>query len=391
LKMRIGEGRTGYEKKTYFKLKDGDTSFRIIPELGDLVDDGVWAKYYQIHYGYRNTKGNMVVFQSPLVQDRKTKMVEVPDKALERIDKLKAELAKAKEAGNTAMVERLMKLVGGQKAMYNLAKHHYINAIDTQGNIGILKIGHKCKLSLDAEIAKLKKGGTNPLSINNGRYFVFNRTGKGLDTTFQVTVLKEKLDVPGVGIVERDIVHVITPEILKRIEKEAAITSKEDDLDRGLDNLYPMFTAAEVEQIVAQSDILTGKSPALDAIQAKRKLADNAADADEGGEDDEAPQSAGAGTLTAAQTPTPAPTSIATQAPVIATPIATQAPIATPTPVQQTVTPTVQAAPTPSETPVQTVAAAAVTPAPSPVQTTAQNVASISDADFLASLNQPAQ
>src|ERR1035438_7321436 len=107
--MKIGKAKYGGDKKTYFKLKDGDSVFRIIPPIGDMADDGIWSKYYNIHYGYRNTKGNMRVFQSSLVKDRKTKMVEVPDKALERIQMLKAALDKAKLEKNQPVVERLMK------------------------------------------------------------------------------------------------------------------------------------------------------------------------------------------------------------------------------------------------------------------------------------------
>lgn len=378
--MKIGDGKFGYEKKTYFKMKDGDSIFRIIPGLGDLADDGKWSQYYQIHYGYRNSKGNMITFQSPLVKDRKTKMVEVPDKALERIEKLKAELEKAKADGNAPMVERLMKLVGGQKAMYNLDKHHYMNAIDTQGNIGILKIRHKAKQALDQTIDKLRKAGVNPISINNGRYFVFSRTGKGLDTTFQVTVAKEQIDVPGIGPAERDIIHKITPDMLARIAKEAAVTSKEDGKDKGLDNLYIMFTAAQVEQIVNQSDIFTGKSPALDEFLTSRGTTSVVA-ADESGDDD-SEETGRVNTTPAGSTLTQ---NTATQAPVAQNTV-----IATTQQVQQTVTPTVQVSPTPSEKPVPQVAApAAVTSAPSPVQTTAQAVADsqISDSDFLATLN----
>lgn len=380
--MKIGDGKFGGEKKTYFKMKDGDSVFRIIPALGDLAADGIWSKYYNIHYGYRNTKGNMRVFQSPLVKDRKTKMTEVPDRALERIQKLKAELEKAKEAKNAPMVERLMKLVGGQKAMYNMDSHHYMNAIDTQGNIGILKIRHKAKQALDLAIKKLRDAGINPVSVENGRFFVFSRTGKGLDTTFQVTVAKESMDVPGIGKVERDIIHKLTDEVIARLEREAAVSIKEKNKKGGLDSLFFAPTADQVEQIVNQSDILTGKSPAVDLIFDTK--ADASVTVDDSGEEDTtetpvaqiggAPYPTTAAVLTSNPPQTPAPTTIATQAPVV-TPIAT-------TP--QTQQPAPQASPTPSEKPTQAAAAPSV---PSPVQTTAQAVAAISDDDFLASLN----
>jgi hypothetical protein len=408
--MKIGDGKFGIEKKTYFKLKDGDSVFRIIPALGDLAADGIWSKYYKIHYGYRNTKGNMRVFQSCEVKNNKTKMVEVPDRALERIQKLKAELEKAKEAKNAPMVERLMKLVGGQKAIYNLDSHHYMNALDTQGNIGILKIRHKAKQALDLAIKKLRDAGINPVSVNDGRYFVFSRTGKGLDTTFQVTVAQESLEVPGVGKVNRDIIHKLTDDVINRLEREAAVSIKEKGKKGGLDTLFFAPTAEQVEAIVAQSDILTGKSTAIDAIFDTKETADIANDA--GGTDEEesvaqnsttqapvaqtgtttaqgsssnlvttpniATQAAPIATVTAAPAAqAPAPTTIATEAPIATTPQVQQ----------QTAAPSVQASPTPSEKPVVQAPVQAVTSAPSPVQTTAQAVAEITDADFLATLN----
>lgn len=375
--MKIGDGKFGGEKKTYFKLKDGDSVFRIVPALGDLAADGVWSKYYKIHYGYRNTKGHMRVFQSSEVKNNKTKMIEIPDKALERIQKLKAELEKAKEAKNAPMIERLMKLVGGQKAMYNMDSHHYMNAIDTQGNIGILKIRHKAKQALDLAIKKLRDAGINPISVENGRYFVFSRTGKGLDTTFQVTVAKESMDVPGIGKVERDIIHKLTNEVILRLEREAAVSIKEKNKKGGLDSLFFAPTADQVDQIVSQSDILTGKSPAVDLIFDTKADASVTVD-DSGDEDvtettDTETQAAStpAPTVTTQAAPTPEPTP---------TPAVAQAPVTTP----QTQQPAPQASPTPSEKPTQ---AAAAPSAPSPAQTTAQAVAAISDDDFLASLN----
>lgn len=384
--MKIGDGKFGSEKKTYFKLKDGDSVFRIIPALGDLAADGIWSKYYNIHYGYRNTKGNMRVFQSSLVKNHKTKMIEVPDKALERIQQFKAALEKAKAEKNQPMVERLMKLVGAQKAIYNMDSHHYMNALDTQGNIGILKIRHKAKQALDLQIKKLRDAGINPVSVNDGRYFVFSRTGKGLDTTFQVAVAKEQIDAPGIGKVERDIVHKLSEELIGRLEREAAVSIKEKGKKGGLDSLFFAPTAEQIAQIVDQSEILTGKSAAIDLIFDTKES--TGVSTDDGGADEEEDTSA---------TTTPAATQAAPQAPVAApiatapTTIATEAPvIATTQQVQQVAAPTVQASPTPSEKPAPQAAAPAVTSSPSPTRTTAQSVAdaSISDADFLASLNQ---
>lgn len=255
-KMKIGKAKYGFTQKKFFKLKDGENTFRILPPIGDLADEGRWSVYCAVHYGYKNSKGKLRVFQSPEVVNRKTKMVEVPDAASDRIKKLKLELDKAKESGNKAMVEKLLKLVGPNKPLYNLDKNHYMNAIDTQGNIGVLKLRYKAKLSLDAQIKKLREKGIDPLSVDNGRFFVFTRSGTGLDTTFQVEIAQETLAIPNVGEVKRDIVHKLSDELIARLDSEAAELHK----------LFKAPTSEEVDKIVKMSDLMTGVSPAIDEL-----------------------------------------------------------------------------------------------------------------------------
>lgn len=246
--MKLGKARYGgggsFAKRKYFKLKDGESVFRILPPLGDLADRGIWSVFYRVHYGYVDSQGKSKAFQSPLVKNNKTKMIEVPDPALEKIEKLKAELAKAKATGNVALTEKLAKLVGDGKILgqFNLDSNHYMNVLDTQGNIGVLKIRHKAKLALEATIKRLRENGVDPLSPEDGRFFVFRRTGKGLDTTFQVDILKEKMNVPGVGMVEKDVVHVLDDSIVSRLESEAA----------DLDKIYKKISAEEVARIVTE-------------------------------------------------------------------------------------------------------------------------------------------
>lgn len=254
--MKIGKAKYGFTQKKFFKLKDGESTFRILPPIGDLADEGRWSVYCSIHYGYKNSKGKLRVFQSPEVVNKKTKMVEVADAANDRIKKLKTELEKAKASGNKAVADKLSKLVGTNKPVYNLDKNHYMNAIDTQGNVGVLKLRHKAKLSLDSQIKKLREKGIDPLSIDNGRFFVFTRSGMGVETTFQVEIAQETLSVPGVGEVKRDIVHKLSDELIARLDTEAAELNK----------LFKTPTSEEVDKIVKMSDLMTGVSPAIDEI-----------------------------------------------------------------------------------------------------------------------------
>lgn len=254
MSVKIGTANYGdnFVKRNYWSLKDGESVFRIVPPLGDLADAGRWSFFYSVHFGYKNTKGKMKPFQSPLVKNRKTKMVETPDAALERIDTLKAKQASAKAAGDGVTAEKIGLLL----KQYNLDNNHHVIAIDEQGNIGILKLRHRAKLALDAEIKALRDKGVDPLSVDNGRFFIFRRSGTALDTTFQVKVKQAQRDIPGVGTVYQDVVHVLTSELINRLSKEAP----------PLDKLHKRLTSDEVARIVKESDLMTGRSPVLDEL-----------------------------------------------------------------------------------------------------------------------------
>jgi hypothetical protein len=252
----IGKAKYGSTQKKFWKLKEGDSVFGILPPLGDLASEGRWSVYYKIHYGYKNAAGKARPFQSSLVENRKTKMIEVPDAANDRLKMLKGQLEAAKASGNEKAKEAIFKLFGGQKSLYNLDNNHYVNAIDLEGNIGILKLRHKAKLALDAEITAARKKNIEPLGVENRCYFVFNRTGSAMETNFKVTVYKKAMNIEGVGEVEQTVLHNLSDDILDRLGDEAA----------QLDKIFKAPTAEEVAQIVKESELITGVSPNIDAI-----------------------------------------------------------------------------------------------------------------------------
>lgn len=258
--MKIGKAKFGSQnqQRKYFKLKDGEQAYRILPPLGELADQGRWSVFHSVHYGYKSTDGKQKPFLTCEVKNRKNGMIEVADAAKDRITNLKAKYEDAKKTGNKAVTEALEPLVG-PTGMYNLDNNHYMNVVDAQGNVGILKIRHKAKLALEAEIKTLHADGVDPLSVDNGRFFVFTRSGFARDTTFGVKILKEKLKVEGVGMVERDVVHVLDDEMLNRLEAEAGELGK----------IFRQLTAEEVKQIVDGSDLKTGVSPVLDKLFGK--------------------------------------------------------------------------------------------------------------------------
>lgn len=328
----FGKAKFGGKGRNWFKLKDGANGpFRILPPMGELAEDGRWSAYYQVHYGYKNTEGKMRTFQSPLIKNNKTKMVESPDAALEFIETLTAKLQQAKDAKNGELVTKIQELVGGKKSRYNLDKNHYLNVIDLQGNIGILKLRHRAKLALDAQIKILRDAGTDPLDPATGRFFTFNRSGTAMDTVFSVTPYKKKLFVEGVGDVEQDVIHTITDDLARRCLVVKGTDAQGNSIYEykeaaNLGKLFAKPTSAEVDRIVKE-----GAKAVDEILDSKTETADSDA---EGADEDDAPVQAA---VVAAPVPVvaPAPVVSAPIEAVVTAPVVTQAPtvaVATPGP-----------------------------------------------------------
>jgi hypothetical protein len=250
--MQIGEPRYENERKSknYFSLQKGDNVFRILPPLGNMAQTGHWAKYWSIHWGYKDTKGKNRPFQSPEIKNHNTKMIEVSDPAKLKIDLLTAkrdqlskDLKAAIDTRNVAETKRLndeLNNVKEELKTFRLEKRYFVNALSLDGKIGLLKIPHKAKVALDEEIKKLRSKGVNPLGVNDGRFFVFSNVGVGTDTTYSVRVYEETIDVAGIGQVKKEMSHTLPNDVLSRLATEAF----------ELDKLYVKPSASQVQAMV---------------------------------------------------------------------------------------------------------------------------------------------
>ena len=249
--MELGTG--GFEstraKKVYFTIEDGDNVFRILPAMGSLAAKNVWSKFYRVEFGYYNSKGKMQVFQCPRVVNYQTKMVEVESAAYQKrekllkardmvLDFLKANPGDAKKESEKEKLSALLQ-------QFNSDGKFYVNAMDLNGRIGLLKLGKTAFDDLKNEMKKLNDSGINPLSADNGRFFVINKTGQKRDTAYKVTQFKEQREITlpdGSKVMAAlDVVHKLTPEIISRLKDEAF----------KLDEIYPYITPEQVERIVA--------------------------------------------------------------------------------------------------------------------------------------------
>lgn len=188
--MEIGNpGQGQKKKKNYFYIKQGKQSFRILPPLGNLAKTGVWSKYYEVHFGYKNNDGFMRPFQSCEVKSKDRKMIEIDDPATERLKRLESQLKEVQERLKTnpsaqlrEVAVRLEKLVGFEDGQFDLQKGHYVNAINDKGEIGLLKLKHKEKLALEeARKAIQAKYSLDPIGVE-GAYIEFSKSGRSFDT-----------------------------------------------------------------------------------------------------------------------------------------------------------------------------------------------------------------
>lgn len=248
--MELGTG--GFEsqraKKVYFTLEDGDNVFRILPALGNLAAKNIWSKFYRVEFGYYDSKGKMKVFQCPRVVNFKTKMVEVESAAyLKREKLLKArdlvvDFLKSNPGDQKKENER--EKLSGLLRQFNSDGKFYVNAMDLNGRIGLLKLGKTAFDDLKNEMRKLNDAGTNPLAADTGRFFVINKTGQLRDTAYKVTLFKEQKEVAlpdGTKVLASiDVVHKLTSDIISRLKEEAF----------KLDEIYPYVSPEQVERIV---------------------------------------------------------------------------------------------------------------------------------------------
>lgn len=258
--------KTQFAKKKHFKFdKDTNTiTFRILPQpKGERFGtptydktswDSTWHRYISSIFGFKNSEGKFRIFESPLEKNNRTKMVDVPCAATDLINSLKGKLEEAKATNaDPAVVSHLNQLVG-MKGVYNVDTNQHMNVLLLDGSIGELKLRHKAFVALKAEIDKLRTEGVDPLSLENGRFFVMTRTINGRDTVFSASVYKEKIKIEGIGEVEKPYAHAVGEDVRKRLELEGF----------KLDSIFTKLTSDEVSQVVKEVDLSSGKSPACD-------------------------------------------------------------------------------------------------------------------------------
>lgn len=374
--IAIGTPQYGGRRKNNFRLQDGSNVYRILPPLGELATEGVWAVYDSLHWGYKGSKG-MRPFKCIQKKDFKTKMIKVQCPECDKIAERQAtydDQMKALEAQGKSKEEarEYLKPLGDWLYSHNLDKKWYVNALAPDGKIGRLAIPHKMYVQLQEVIADLvSKQGVDPIGVDGGVWFDLIRTGKGNQTAHRVAVVEQ------VEVVNGRSMRVykpapLTQDVISRLSSEAY----------DLKNAVRVLSYDEIKSIVTSG----GDPEVVDALFGSGEVRERATEAPT---DDEPENGAVASTNAAMRTipaapsepaPVAAPTPVTaaaedpaaamkaqfeaqmkamqeefarklaaatTAAPAVATPVATPATTAAPTPGP---TPTASTAPAPATT-----------------------------------------
>lgn len=242
-----GFGEPVYERrsrKTSFKLEDGSNVFRILPPYGSLQEKGKFIQYYSVVWGYKDSQGKKYPFSDYRVVNYKTRMVEVESPAYLKSKELSERYANALDRakkGDKAITSAILQKLKEDSEQYNIDNKYYLNVMDLNGEVGLLKIGSRAKKQLDGLIKELHASDKNPVSLKNGVFFNFHRSGLGRDTQYTVTIHKEKKETKEYGIIEQTAISSIPDEDIPRI-----LNSVYD-----LGTMYKVPTTEQLERIVA--------------------------------------------------------------------------------------------------------------------------------------------
>jgi hypothetical protein len=217
-----GFGKPKYGNQGNFakniRLKEGTaTVVRIIPPMKSLAETGEWAVYIGTHFGYKGvnqkdrSKPVYRTFKCIEVKDFKTKMIleDCPecDWITSRVAELKdleADLKQKKTSEED--IKELTKPLKDWLSDHNCDRKWHMNVMLQDGTFAILQISHKTKKLLEAEIARvLTEDGIEALEPDQGVWFRFSRTGKGIDTQDTVTVEYESVKDSATGRVVRTV------------------------------------------------------------------------------------------------------------------------------------------------------------------------------------------
>ena len=194
-----------------FKLEDGkELIVRILPPMKSLADSGKWALFHSVHYGYYgvNKKEPSKLsarpfkcveeknFRTGMITKSCPECVEIANKKsiLEERTENFSKRTDLSEEEKQVILEPLESFI----RKHNVDRKWYINVMDVSGAFGHVTISHRLKKQLDDLMEKIRNNeGVDPISIEQGIWLSFRRTGKKLSVVDTVEAVYNREELNG--------------------------------------------------------------------------------------------------------------------------------------------------------------------------------------------------
>jgi hypothetical protein len=229
-----------FKKRKNFYINAGSNVYRICPPFASLKEFNRYSQYHAV-YWLTGTKGKR---PAPSHDNKREKIV---DPITAQVAQLNAEIKALKEAGD----QKSLAVASAKEAtvMANrVNKSFYLNAMDLNGNFGVLSLNTTLHKALDAKIKELFSSGFDPINLGEGKglYLDFKQHPKGDDGkySYEVAVYTRTVKDPATGRISSEWVDApIAGDLVAKFEREAS----------DLNDLFTMRTFEE-QQLLASLD-----------------------------------------------------------------------------------------------------------------------------------------
>ena len=269
---------SGGQRNTW-SIQKGDNRIRILPPMHSLAEEGRWAVYETMHWGYAGVDGKdqnktkARPFRCIKEEDRRTNMLlqECPECTL--IEQYKAQ-EKEVEARLRSEGKAEEEVQAGLAPIQGWLKAHrpdakWYMAVKKGDDFGQFKIPHRMKKQIEEIIQKvLAEDGIDALDLDQGLEFNVKRTGDGFSVPDTVELVMEDVLVNGRKLKQIKVSPITEEEANKALEKIDDL-SKAGGLRLSYDQIKALTESSgdpeEVDQIIGKKGSAEASAPAAGA------------------------------------------------------------------------------------------------------------------------------
>jgi hypothetical protein len=232
------EGSGGARKRE--KIKEGISCYRILPPYGTNAN-GSLSHRYTVHWGFMGANGKERSVTCSYSSEGYCPVCQ-------RVRDAEDELKRAEANGNEPKKKELTEYI----QRFRAKKFWLYNAVTSDGRIVMLELGKTAHDALSKKISEAvrrKVGAFDPTSPETGVWFEFTRTGKGLNTEYNVDYKKTPVDLGDGNFADKPDRTPLAPELVEQVKAALAGSGG---------GMHDIHTAHETMTSQALRDLMNG-------------------------------------------------------------------------------------------------------------------------------------